>query len=102
VVPIVKAHLHHFQRVQHLAGPLPLPSNPHTAFVDSSPEAHMCGIVERVVQSLFPDKDKTVVVGTLVREIGLSVILPVFELLADADFWNRQIDERGARYLHER
>lgn len=102
VVPLVKAHLHHFQRVQHLAGPLPLPSNPHTAFVDSSPEAHICEIVERVVQSLLPDKDRTVVVGTLVREIGLSVIIPVFELLADADFWNRQIDERGARYQHER
>jgi hypothetical protein len=28
-------------------------------------------------------------------------LMPVFDMLCDSDFWNRQIDERGGRYLHE-
>jgi hypothetical protein len=38
----------------------------------------------------------------MVREVILgTVMMPVFDMLCDSDFWNRQIDEKGGQYLHE-
>lgn len=99
IVPILKAHLEHYQAVQHLSGQLPLPPKPHPAF-NQTVSVYLGHIVERAVQGLLPDQ--TAVVGTLVRELVLGMVLPVFDMLADGDFWNRQIDEKGGRYLYER
>lgn len=95
IVPLLKTHLRDFARAQHSTVP-----KLHPAL--TSIEVHLRHVVERIVQGILPEADKTLVVATLVREIGLSVVLPVFDMLADNDFWNQQIDERGGRYLHER
>jgi sorting nexin-25 len=31
-----------------------------------------------------------------------AIIMPVFNMLCDSDFWNRQVSEQGAKLLHER
>ena len=123
LTPIITDHLHHYRTVEHLASslslttpnaalPLPLPSTPHPALSQQAHvsaktpvahvEAHFRAALDRVVQQALPAKDASDVVKTLAREVILgTVLLPVFEMLCDSDFWNRQIDERGGRYLHE-
>ena len=106
IVPLVRAHLAHFQRVQHLAGqlPLPLPKDAHPAFANQAAaiEVHLRDVMGRVVRAVLPEADRTLIVRTLAREICLGIVLPVFDMLAEGDFWNQQIDEKGERYLHER
>lgn len=123
MVPLLTEHLNHYRTIEHLSStsaaskphtslPLPLPQKPHPALVNSahgnalasSPtvEAHLRGLVKRMLDHILPDHEKTEVVGTIATEVVLgTVLLPVFDMLSDGDFWNRQIDERGGRYLHE-
>lgn len=121
VVPIVKDHLQHYRSVENLASsstnsrtalPLPLPSKAHPAFSSqdhitapcTSPliEAHLRTQAERLLGQILPEADQSEVVQLPVREILLgAVLMPVYDMLCDPDFWNRQIDERGGRYLHE-
>jgi sorting nexin-25 len=123
VVPILKTHLQHFRSVEHLSSssptpspnpalPLPLPARAHPALSSqshlgagsSSPaiEAHLRGLLERALESALPENDRSEVVKTMVREVMLgAVMMPVFDMLCDSDFWNRQIDEKGGQYLHE-
>lgn len=121
MTPIVKDHLQNYRLVEYLAPssqdvknalPLPLPtkahpalsSQDHTSLSGTSPlvEVHLRDQVERIVNQVLPDSDRSEVVKVLVREIVLgAVLLPVFDMLCDPDFWNRQIDDRGGRYLHE-
>jgi sorting nexin-25 len=123
VVPLVTDHLHHFRNIEHLAStsarpssqshlPLPLPKKPHPALAatshgqstGSSPtvEAHLRGLVKRMLKHILPQHEQTEVVGAIASEVVLgTVLIPVFEMLCEGDFWNRQIDERGGRYLHE-
>ncbi|GFZ43633.1 hypothetical protein JCM24511_01353 [Saitozyma sp. JCM 24511] len=123
VVPILKTHLQHFRSVEHLSSssltpspnpalPLPLPARAHPALSaqshlgagSSSPaiEAHLRGLLERALESALPESDRSEVVKTMVREVILgTVMMPMFDMLCDSDFWNRQIDEKGGQYLHE-
>jgi sorting nexin-25 len=121
IVPTLTDHLRHFRSVEHLSStgpspnaalPLPLPHKSHSALSQqaqvsgktplASVETHFRAVLERVVRELIPENDRSEVVSTMVREVLLgTVFLPVFEMLCDSDFWNRQIDEKGGRYLHE-
>jgi sorting nexin-25 len=123
IVPLVTDHLHHFRSIEHLAStsarptsqahlPLPLPKNPHPALATTSHghstgpsptiEAHLRGLVKRMLKHILPQHEQTEVVGTIASEVVLgTVLMPVFEMLCEGDFWNRQIDEHGGRYLHE-
>jgi sorting nexin-25 len=59
-------------------------------------------LLERALESALPENDRSEVVKTMVREVMLgAVMMPVFDMLCDSDFWNRQIDEKGGQYLHE-
>jgi sorting nexin-25 len=121
ILPLVTEHLQHFRSVEHLAAapsspekglPLPLPAHAHPALTprNVSPdadipaiEAHLRGHVQRALLALLPEKERTDVVGIMVREIVLgAIIMPVFNMLCDSDFWNRQVSEQGAKLLHER
>ena len=121
IVPHITSHVHHSVSVEHLTSstttqdtplPLPLPGKVHPALshqahVSSQTawtqvESHFREVIGRVVDEALPEQDRSEVVKTIVREILLgTVILPVFEMLSDSDFWNRQIDERGGQYLRE-
>lgn len=123
LTPIITDHLHHYRTVEHLSSsssaptpyaalPLPLPAKPHPALSQqvhvsaknplAHVEAHFRATLDRVVDQALPTKDASDVVKTLVREIVLgTILLPMFEMLCDSDFWNRQMDEKGGRYLHE-
>jgi sorting nexin-25 len=122
ILPILRDHLHHYRAVEHLSSssstptasalPLPLPARHHPALSSQlhlpagapSPviETHLRGLLGRALERLLPENDRTEVVVTAVREIALGAgFLPSFEMLCDSDFWNRQIDEKGGRYLHE-
>ncbi|OCF73903.1 hypothetical protein I204_05748 [Kwoniella mangroviensis CBS 8886] len=122
VLPIFSDHFQHYRSIEHLSSsssapspnpalPLPLPrtshpalsAHPHTSSgVSPSIEAHLRDTLAKVLARSLPEKDRSELVVTIVREIVLgAVLLPVFDMLCDADFWNRQIDERGGRYLHE-
>ena len=122
---MITDHLHHFRSIEHLAStslpsitpanpvlPLPLPKGHHKALTTQlhlptegmSPtiESHLRGLVANMLEHILPEQDRTDVVRTIVQEVVLgSVLGTVFEMLCDSDFWNRQIDERGGRYLHE-
>ncbi|ORX36019.1 PXA domain-domain-containing protein [Kockovaella imperatae] len=115
ILPILTEHLRHYRSVEHLAStsttpmPLALPKKPHPALANtahtfwgssSSIEAHLRDKLERVVNGTL--QDGSTVVSTMVREVLLGTIMtPVFDLLSDSDFWNRQIDDRAGKYLHE-
>jgi sorting nexin-25 len=118
IVPIVRDHLQHYRSVENLASdsrtalPLPLPIKAHPALstpdhssASGTPplvEAHLRSQLALLMGRLLPEADRSEVVKLLVREIVLgAVLLPVYEMLCDPDFWNRQIDDRGGRYLHE-
>lgn len=120
ITPLFTAHLHHYRTIEHLSStsatphgslPLPLPRISHPALANtthgnqtSSPdiESHLRTLVKRMLDHTLPDPQQTEVVCTIATEVVLGTILmPVFEILSDGDFWNRQIDERGGRYLHE-
>jgi sorting nexin-25 len=123
IIPIITEHIHHYRSVEHLSSstttsapntslPLPLPPRPHPALARqdhvpvgiASPfiEAHLREWLRRVLERSLPEKDRSEVVLTIAREITLgAVLLPSFDMLCDSDFWNRQIEEKGGRYLHE-
>ncbi|KAK4686234.1 sorting nexin-25, partial [Tremellales sp. Uapishka_1] len=121
VLPHITSHLKHFRSIEQLASqtlstsptlPLPLPSKPHPSLspqvhlpagaTSPSIEAHLRGILTRTLEEVLPDNEQSEVVNTIVREVILgAVLLPIFDMLCDGDFWNRQIDEKGGQYLHE-
>jgi sorting nexin-25 len=121
IVPLIRDHIHHYRTVEHLSStspsaksalPLPLPAQGHralshaahvpTIFPSTQIEAYFRDLLDKVVHEIVPESDRSPVVLIMAREILLgSVLMPVFEMLCDSDFWNRQIDERGGRYLHE-
>lgn len=123
IIPIITDHVHHYRSVEHLSStsatptpnaslPLPLPPSPHPAFRQEAHistkaplvqiEAHFRDMLEQIMSEILPDESGALVVQTMVREILLcTIILPVFEMMCDADFWNRQIDEKAGQYLHE-
>lgn len=121
VLPIITEHIEHYRTIEHLAAsigtsdalPLPLPKDAHPAFTQHthtsaesnipSIEAHLRGHVERIVDAVVPVEEQSAVLKTIVREIVLGAILmPSFNLLCEPDFWNRQINEQGGKYLHQR
>nr|XP_019014818.1 uncharacterized protein I206_00904 [Kwoniella pini CBS 10737]OCF53599.1 hypothetical protein I206_00904 [Kwoniella pini CBS 10737] len=122
VVPIISDHFQHYRSIEHLAStssvptpnpalPLPLPHNAHPALsshlhttsgIPSSIESHLRHRLARILEYALPEAAQSEVVLTIVREIVLgAVLLPIFDILCEPDFWNRQIDEKGGRYLHE-
>ena len=121
IIPIVTDHVHHFRAVEHLSStsaapspnaalPLPLPANAHTALSEQSHvssgaplvEAHFRSTLGRVFDEALPETERSEVVRTIVKEVGIGAILmPCFDMICESDFWNRQIDEKGGRYLHE-
>lgn len=123
IVPRVTDHLQHFRSIEHLSStsaspaphsslPLPLPRKAHPALAEAahvkgtgtSPnvEAHLRKLVKRLLQHSLPEQEQTEVVLTAVTEVVLgTVMMPVFEMMCDSDFWNRQIDDKGGKYLRE-
>lgn len=122
IVPTVRDHLQHYRSVEHLAThstekislALPLPENAHPSLSAQSHtgpggsgtmaliEGHLRQHLDTVMERVLPETDRSEVVKVLVREIVLgAVLMPIFDMLCDGDFWNRQIDDRGGRYLHE-
>jgi sorting nexin-25 len=123
ILPLLTDHIHHYRSIEHLAStssapssdtalPLPLPSKAHPALAQQehlparSPtpaiEAHLRDMVQMLLERTMPKTEKVDVVQTIVRETLLgAVVLPIFDMVCDSDFWNRQIDEKGGRYLHE-
>ncbi|WRT64244.1 uncharacterized protein IL334_001175 [Kwoniella shivajii] len=122
ILPIVSDHIQHYRSIEHLSSssasavpnpalPLPLPrkshpalsSQPHTSSgISPSIETHLRETLARILGHSMLEKDKSEVVLTIVREIVLgAALLPIFKMLCDSDFWNRQIDEKGGKYLRE-
>jgi sorting nexin-25 len=123
ILPIVTEHFQHYRSIEHLSAsitatpssslPLPLPRSPHAALnarnrisAESNIPAiedHFRATVARILADVLPASEQSEVVSTIVREIVLgAILLPVFNMLCDSDFWNRQIDEQGGKYLYER
>lgn len=124
ILPIVTEHFQHYRSIEHLSSsiagastttslPLPLPRVSHPALAplrNSAPETNLPSIEEhfrdhvtRALKVLLPAKEQTEVVNIIVREVVLgAVLMPVFSMLCDSDFWNRQINEQGGRYLREK
>ncbi|WWC86349.1 uncharacterized protein L201_001222 [Kwoniella dendrophila CBS 6074] len=122
VLPNVSDHFQHFKSIEHLSStssgpspnpalPLPLPRKFHKALTNHLPtsdgvspsiESHLRETLARVLEQTLPEKHKSELTLTIIREVILgAILLPMFEMLCDPDFWNRQIDERGGRYLYE-
>lgn len=123
VVPRLTDHLQHFRSIEHLSStsaspaphtslPLPLPRKAHPALANASHakgsglspniEAHLRNLVKRLLLHVLPEQEQTEVVYIVVTEVILgTVMLPIFEMLCDSDFWNRQIDDKGGKYLRE-
>jgi len=66
--------------------------------LDTKPaqEEHVRGLVEGILRLVLPEKErKSRAVLIVAREIVTSaVLMPVLEMLADPDFWNRMLDEQ--------
>ncbi|WVQ70915.1 hypothetical protein IAR50_000440 [Cryptococcus sp. DSM 104548] len=112
VLPVLTDHLQHYRSVEHHAAtspllPLPLPPHPHKALSDphlssSAIEEHLRQTLARIISQVLSKKDQTPVTMIIVREILLgAVVAPMFAMICEADFWNRQIDEHVGKYLHE-
>lgn len=123
ILPIVTDHLHHYRSIEHLSNhssrptrdpslPLPLPKRLHPAFVGDmaatrdgslpSIEMHLRSQLARAFGQTLPENEQSEVLKTMMKEIVLgTILLPIFDMISESDFWNRQIDERGGRYLHE-
>nr|ODO02731.1 hypothetical protein L204_01470 [Cryptococcus depauperatus CBS 7855] len=116
LLPVVTDHFQHYRSIEHLSStsseypalPLPLPSHPHPALSQShapssiSIEEHFRKTLKRVLPFIIQEQDQSPLINTIVREILLgAVVLPTFDMLSEGDFWNRQIDEKVGKYLHE-
>lgn len=123
IVPRLTDHLQHFRSIEHLSStsaspaphtslPLPLPRKAHPALANASHakgsglspniEAHLRDLVKRLLSHALPEQERTEVVYIVVTEVVLgTVMVPIFEMLCDSDFWNRQIDDEGGKYLRE-
>ncbi|GAA96886.1 hypothetical protein E5Q_03559 [Mixia osmundae IAM 14324] len=68
-----------------------------------SEEAHLRDVVGRLLRSILPDSaNQSPTVRIMAREIvACSIVLPVLEMLADPDLWNRLIDDRAGAALRE-
>lgn len=65
--------------------------------VDARPaqEAHLRLLVEGILARILPERNKSPIVEILAREVvTCAVLMPVVEMLADPDFWNRLLDEQ--------
>jgi sorting nexin-25 len=61
------------------------------------------GIAPKLLQTLLPEKEDSKIVHTLLREIvACSVLYPLFDMLADPDFWNQLIALRAGQAIQER
>lgn len=94
--PILQSH-----RKAPLHESLPAPSLPNPI---PSIEAHLRRKVEKLLDVVLPDVEtKSETVRIVVREVvTCAVLLPVVEMLADPDFWNRMLDQQADRHLQER
>lgn len=123
ILPKVRDHLQHYRSIEHLSSttsrsvshpalPLPLPANAHPALSpqlhstaaanSSSIGSHFRSMLERILNCVVSDNERSEVVQIAIREVVLgAIMLPTFDMMCESDFWNRQIDERGGRYLHE-
>lgn len=123
VIPLVTAHLDAFSKAEHtlsgsrrqstlLGGPSSEgldvflvqafgPANLHPAIsgqaLDSRPaqEAHLRALVADLLALVLPARSRSEIVDVLAREIvTCTVLMPVVEMLADPDFWNRLLDDQ--------
>lgn len=69
-----------------------------------SVEAHLRGRIEELLRLILPKEERgseTVVI--IAREILACVVMvPVVDMLADPDFWNRMLDVQADKHLQER
>jgi sorting nexin-25 len=94
--PILQSH-----RKAPLHESLPAPSLPNPI---PSIEAHLRRKVEKLLDVVLPDVEtRSETVRIVVREVvTCAVLVPVVEMLADPDFWNRMLDQQADRHLQER
>lgn len=59
-------------------------------------EASMRSLVAKILPLVVPERElESPAVAVMVREIvSCAVLIPVFDMLGDSDFWNRIIDEK--------
>jgi sorting nexin-25 len=117
-VPLLKEHIEHFKRVEGTLSTargaessIPLPPKHHSAVAShhtpslapAAVEAHVQKTAERLLGLILPPKDSASrSVRLMATEIvTMMILLPVIDMLSDGDFWNRLIEERGKRHLHE-
>jgi sorting nexin-25 len=94
--PILQSHR---KTPLHPALPAPALANPMP-----SVESHLKRKVEVLLRAILPERDrqsKTVMI--IAREVvTCAVMMPIVEMLADPDFWNRMLDQQADKHLQER
>jgi sorting nexin-25 len=132
IVPRVTKHMQDFRRVEtllqptlgtsrsHLAGasisvdpaaiiqshfPALHRALPLSSLSNTTPaiEAHLRSKIGAALRLLLPENERSEAVLTIAREVvTTAVLLPVLEMISEADFWNKIVDEQAGKYLHER
>lgn len=117
-VPLLKDHIEHYKRVEgtlptahggEISIPLPPKHHPaiaphHTpSLAPAAVEAHLQRTADRLLGCILPEKEgASQSVRMMTREIiTMMILVPVIDMLSDGDFWNRLIEERGRRQIHE-
>jgi sorting nexin-25 len=78
----------------------PAVDNLSTTFTKQTEELHLRQLLDIVLPHILPEKEaRSKVLRIAVREIlACSVLYPLFDMLADPDFWNRAIDQLVREY----
>ncbi len=73
----------------------PAIDNLSTTFTKQNEEMHLRQLVDRVLPYLLPETEaQSKTLKIVAREIiACTVLYPVMDMIADPDFWNRQIDQ---------
>lgn len=94
--PILQSHR---KTPLHAALPAPALANPMP-----SVESHLKRKVEQLLNVVLPREERgSETVMIIAREvITCTILLPIVEMLADPDFWNRMLDQQADKHMQER
>lgn len=94
--PILQSHR---KAPLHPALPAPALANPMPSI-----ESHLKRKVEQLLRVVLPQEEReseTVVI--IAREVvTCTILMPIVEMLADPDFWNRMLDQQADKHMQER
>jgi sorting nexin-25 len=94
--PILQSHR---KTPLHSALPAPALANPMP-----SVESHLKRKVEQLLKVVLPPEERgSETVMIIAREVvTCTILMPVVEMLADPDFWNRMLDQQADKHMQER